>query len=1160
MSVLRPPVTGDVGLDSWMNDVSKAIALPSTSGGTGTGTGTGAAGIGFNPVNAVTLVLYKRYNGATLPSSEYITVDTKYTYATTTLINLSDESTVLYDGWTRGIPDLSQGDYLFAIQVNIADSGATDIIPATDWSDPVLIQTANTAGLDGFNSATITLYKRNNGTTPSNPLGDLTYTFSTASYTRTVTTDGWTNIDSLPAGTTLWIATASAVSRDNTHIIPTTEWTVTKLSVDGIDGIDGTNGRSSAVLLIYARAAIQPDAPLGGSFNFGTSTLTPPVNWSTSIPDGDDPVYVSQGIASVIGQTGTDDSIAWDIPKLAFRNGNDGIDGQDGAIGKSLFEGFIFKRSATQPTTPLGGQFDFTNNILTPPAGWFVDIPDGNDPAWLSTALFSIPGDTGIDNTAQWTTPTKSFDHGLDGAPGTDGLSVYQFNIFKRSSTVPTQPTGGSYDFTNNIASPPTGWSETIPDGSDPVYVCTTTASISGPTGVDSSLVWSSVKELVRNGINGVDGTSGVSTASLSIFLRSDTQPATPTGGSFNFATVLLTPPSGWSSSIPAGTQPVWTTQGIASVVGNTGVDSDISWGDVVKLVENGTDGLSSKSLFEALIFKRSATQPSVPTGGQFDFGTNTLTPPSGWYVDIPTGTDPAWMAKGLFQVVGDTGIDNTVTWSTPTKSFQDGIDGVGVDGVSVFHASVYKRSATAPAAPTGGSYNFGTNTLTAPTGWFSYVPDGTDVLYVSHATASVIGASGIDSSLTWSTSAKMAQDGADGAKGDKGDQGIQGIQGDKGDKGDKGDTGDPGVPGDPGPASPQYHITRVWYESTTAPAAPSATITWSNGNISLPAGWSLVGPTVSATGSTVAYFSDIVFKDATGLAASTVATGSIPQRAINFDGIVTFTNQNTISDGTTSKAFGALASASSVDLGSQVTGTLSSANAAEDLKNSNISYSTLGTVPSSVLENVATAINTNTTTIDGAKITTGTIAADKILVSSLSAISANIGTMTAGVLKGGTLATADAAPSGTESGSYFDLSTGKFVVGNADAYLWWDGATLHQKGLSPIVWYWGTPTGTGSFSYSSGTDNTASPLSRTITLPITSSEGTSHSITFVVQPSGSYNSLSVSASETGGNTADFSLSAYVLLLDGLKRIVVEVTHAPSGMTKNVSMNAISLV
>ena len=340
----------------------------------------------------------------------------------------------------------------------------------------------------------------------------------------------------------------------------------------------------------------------------------------------------------------------------------------------------------------------------------------------------------------------------------------------------------------------------------------------------------------------------------------------------------------------------------------------------------------------------------------------------------------------------------------------------------------------------------------------------------------------------------------------------------------------------------------------------PSATITWGTGNISLPAGWSLVGPTVAATGSTVAYFSDIVFKDATGLATSTTSTGSTPQRAINFDGIVTFTNGSTISDGTTDLAFGALATASSVDLASQVSGTLSSANAAEDLKNSNITYSTLGTVPSSVLGNVALAINTNTTTIDGAKITTGTIAADKILVSSLSSISANIGTMTAGVLKGGTLTTASAAPSGTESGSYFDLSTGKFVVGNVDAYLWWDGSVLHQKGLSPTVWYWGAPSGTGSFSYSNGTDTTASPLSRTVTLSITSSENTTHSITFVVQPSGAYNSLSVSASETGGDTAEFSLSAYVLLLDGLKRIVVEVTHAPSGMTKNVSMNAISLV
>ena len=936
MAIIRPPVTGDMSLDAWMDQITKQVSLASqTADAVATSQ---ALASGLNPVNAVTLVLYKRYTTNTLPVSEEISVETIYEYSSGVLTNSDNQSTTNFSGWSRSIPDISNGDYLYACQVNIADVAPTENIAATDWSTPVLIATANTEGLDGFNNATVTLYQRtSSATAPDDPLGTLTYNFAEGSYTRTITNDGWVSIDNLSSGDYLWIATAGAISRGATYDIATTEWTVSGLSVNGIDGIDGTNGRSSAVLLIYKRATTEPTTPTGGSFNFGTSTLTPPTEWSISIPTGDDPVYVSQAIASVIGQSGTDSSIAWDQPKLAFQNGNDGIDGEDGAIGKSLFEGFIFKRSATTPIAPTGGQFDFTTNVLTPPPGWFVDIPDGDDPAWLSTGLFSVFGDTGIDNTVTWTNPTKSFDNGLDGQPGTDGLSVYQFNIFKRGLVAPDTPTGGSYSFTDNLAVVPDGWSETIPVGSDPLYVSTTTASVSGPTGVDNSLTWKTPVELVRNGIDGIDGTDGKSTAMVSVYQRASEAPLTPTGGSFNFSTSLLTPPTGWSTVIPEGTDPVYAVSGIASIVGNTGTDSSIPWGDVLKILENGTDGINGtdgtdgtdgKSLFEGFIFQRSATQPDTPTGGQFDFGTNSLTPPTGWFVDIPDGTDPAWLSTGLFETIGDTGVDNTVSWTTPTKSFSDGIDGIGVDGNSVFQFSVFKRSVTVPNAPTGGSYNFTTNTITAPDGWSETIPDSDGTpLYQSTTIATVSGATGTDSSLSWSAPGVIAKDGVNGV------DGVDGVD------------GDPGEPGDPGDPAPRYAGTRLWYESDgTIPSAPSATITWSTGLLSnVTQDWSLDAPTVDANGSTVAWFSDLQFSDPTGVSSTSVATGTTPKRQITFEGIVKFVGQGQISDGTNTQSFGALASSDNVDLSSNVTGVLPATNAADDLKNSNVTKSTVG-------------------------------------------------------------------------------------------------------------------------------------------------------------------------------------------------------------------------
>ena len=95
-------------------------------------------------------------------------------------------------------------------------------------------------------------------------------------------------------------------------------------------------------------------------------------------------------------------------------------------------------------------------------------------------------------------------------------------------------------------------------------------------------------------------------------------------------------------------------------------------------------------------------------------------------------------------------------------------------DGLSVHVATIYRRASSAPSTPTGGSYNFSTQTLTPPTDWSATPPAGTDPLYVSYATFSVEGTTGTDSSTTWTTPVKLVQDGADGADGDDGDDGLK--------------------------------------------------------------------------------------------------------------------------------------------------------------------------------------------------------------------------------------------------------------------------------------------------------------------------------------------------------------------------------------------------
>jgi predicted phage tail protein len=80
---------------------------------------------------------------------------------------------------------------------------------------------------------------------------------------------------------------------------------------------------------------------------------------------------------------------------------------------------------------------------------------------------------------------------------------------------------------------------------------------------------------------------------------------------------------------------------------------------------------------------------------------------------------------------------------------------------------------------------------------------------------------------------------------------------------------------------------------------------------------------------------------------------------------------------------------------GADVTGSNTSANT------NNVGSLTTAQAIAKILDPAAT-INQTATTIDGAKITTGTIVANRLSVATLSAISANIGTVTAGLLRNG--------------------------------------------------------------------------------------------------------------------------------------------------------------
>ena len=223
---------------------------------------------------------------------------------------------------------------------------------------------------------------------------------------------------------------------------------------------------------------------------------------------------------------------------------------------------------------------------------------------------------------------------------------------------------------------------------------------------------------------------------------------------------------------------------------------------------------------------------------------------------------------------------------------------------------------------------------------------------------------------------------------------------------------GTDGTPGDPGDAGLRTAHGYLYYEKTTA-GAPSApvgnTYTWSAGvvtgaGITHPASatntWTNSAREQDATSTNTYYAVPYLVNETSAGSIVSVATYGTVIIHTNFTGVVTFDGTNLV-DGTSTY-------------------------------------------------NPASVINSNVTTIDGGKITTDSIDANKLSVGELSAITADLGSITAGTMKNSganSIPDANSAPSGSEKGAHIDLDNGRFVFGDADQHILYDGTNLTIKG-----------------------------------------------------------------------------------------------------------------
>ena len=290
--------------------------------------------------------------------------------------------------------------------------------------------------------------------------------------------------------------------------------------------------------------------------------------------------------------------------------------------------------------------------------------------------FYSTLGGRQIQFRVATTTPNSSFAQTTDGVTinldfvtATSTLPVIVLNSYIRSATAPATPTGGSYNFTTLILTPPTGWSASVPtSGTNPVYVSTNTFT-SPPFGGSAgpSDVWTTPSVFGKNGdpgatgpvgasgavgasgIAGASGVNGVSTYFYNVFLSANTAPAVPSGGYYNFGTATGTPPAGWSNTAtsPLG-DPIWAVSAqVSSTSPTANVSIGSSWSSTFQYT--GAGGAPGTRGFVPMAY---VLTPLTPVGA-----TNTNL--SQWFQAATNGTPPgsntAPVGTGYVPVSGDT-------------------------------------------------------------------------------------------------------------------------------------------------------------------------------------------------------------------------------------------------------------------------------------------------------------------------------------------------------------------------------------------------------------------------------------------------------------------------------------------------------------------------
>ena len=344
------------------------------------------------------------------------------------------------------------------------------------------------------------------------------------------------------------------------------------------------------------------------------------------------------------------------------------------SLGVGIYPLSIYKRSPTllsiapvNPGPPYGasgpgGIFDVAPTpptLSSIPTGWSTVVPPGTDAIYISQATAKVIYPSTTDNTFTWSVPA------LYSGSGSAGLSSRGLRAYYQGTATPSTPNAGtgSYHFTTQVFTPPTGdvtWVAIQPSSSGgTIWFSDSTATLQGTTGLNTnSLVWT----LPATSVEIPD-----ITATAYLYKWSVVDPETaPTSGSTVYTwstgtqTVGTALQGGWAVSIPAkpdipGVQ-LWEASKYITARAGT-ITTDITWG--VQQAGTGPVYLraSSRSAIDGLKYvtaecyrwDSSAIAPTATGAFTYTWAGGAISAyPLGWTA-APTGGSPGlalWKAS----------------------------------------------------------------------------------------------------------------------------------------------------------------------------------------------------------------------------------------------------------------------------------------------------------------------------------------------------------------------------------------------------------------------------------------------------------------------------------------------------------------------------------